>query len=71
MTKIENVLDRIDAIRANSVSDIEFEQTWGKSLDKHVEDLMRKWDELLAQAKAAKRFNNKKLKGGKENDRKH
>lgn len=54
MTKIENVLDRIDAIRANSVSDIEFEQTWGKSLDKHVENLMRKWDELLAQAKAAK-----------------
>lgn len=54
MTKIENVLDRIDAIRANSVSDIEFEQTWGKSLDKHVEDLMRKWDGLLAQAKAAK-----------------
>ena len=72
MAKIEKVLDRIDEIRANSVSDIEFEQTWGKSLDKHVEELMRKWDELQAQAKAAieENVNNKKIKR-KENGRKH
>jgi hypothetical protein len=60
MTKIENVLDRIDAIRANSVSDIDFEQTWGKSLDKHVEELMGNWDELMAQAKDAIEEENKK-----------
>ena len=53
MATIEKGLDRIDEIRANSVSDIEFKQTWGKSLDKHVEELMGKWDELQAQAKAA------------------
>lgn len=47
-----NLLDRIDTIRANSVSDKEFEQTWGKSLDSEVNKMMDRWDVLLAQAKA-------------------
>ena len=53
MTKVMNLIDRIDTIRANSVSDKEFEQTWGESLDSKVKKSMDKWDELLAQAKTA------------------
>lgn len=53
MANVKNLIDRIDTIRANSVSDKEFEQTWGESLDSKVKKSMDKWDELLAQAKAA------------------
>ena len=35
-----NLLDRIDAIRANSVTDQEFDKTWGSSLDRHLEKMM-------------------------------
>ena len=48
-----NLVDRIDTIRANSVSDKEFEQTWGESLDSKVKKSMDKWDEWLALAKKA------------------
>lgn len=48
-----NLIDRIDTIRANSVSDEEFEKTWGESLDSKVKKSMDKWDELLAQARKA------------------
>lgn len=48
-----NLIDRIDTIRANSVSDEEFEKTWGESLDRKVKKSMDKWDELLAQARLA------------------
>jgi len=53
MTKKENLLDRIDTIRANSVTDKKFEQAWGRSLDEVTGKLMGRWDVLLAQAKAA------------------
>lgn len=53
MAQVKNLIDRIDTIRANSVSDKEFEQTWGESLDRKVKKSMDKWDELLAQAKLA------------------
>lgn len=53
MANVKNLIDRIDTIRANSVSDKEFEQTWGESLDSKVKKSMDKWDELLAQAKTA------------------
>lgn len=53
MKEIKNLIDRIDTIRANSVSDKEFEQIWGESLDRSVRKTMDKWDELLAQAKKA------------------
>lgn len=29
MAKEMNLIDRIDTVRANSVSDLEFEKTWG------------------------------------------
>lgn len=53
MVQVKNLIDRIDTIRANSVSDKEFEQTWGESLDRKVKKSMDKWDELLAQARLA------------------
>ncbi len=53
MAKEKNLLDRIDTIRANSVSDKEFEQTWGRSLDEGTGKLMERWEELQALAKAA------------------
>ena len=53
MAQKTNLIDRIDSIRANSVSDEEFEKTWGESLDSKVKKSMDKWDELLAQARKA------------------
>ena len=53
MVQVNNLIDRIDTIRANSVSNKEFDQTWGESLDRKVKKSMDKWDELLAQAKKA------------------
>lgn len=51
MANIKNLLDRIDTIRANSVSDKEFEETWGRSLDEGTKKLMERWDALLAQSR--------------------
>ena len=59
MVNVNNLIDRIDAIRANSVSDWEFEKTWGESLDRKVKKSMDKWNELLAQAKKAIEVSNK------------
>lgn len=53
MAKQENLTERMDTIKANSVSDREFEETWGISLEDHVKNMMAKWDTLLAQAKDA------------------
>lgn len=53
MAKEMNLIDRIDTVRANSVSDLEFEKTWGESLDKKVKKSMERWDQLLIQAKMA------------------
>ena len=53
MAQKENLIDRIDTIRANSVSDKEFEQTWGESLERKVKKSMDRWEKLLAQAKKA------------------
>ena len=53
MTKKVNLIERIDTIRANSVSDKQYEQTWGRSLDSKVKQSMDRWDALLAAAKKA------------------
>ena len=53
MTKKVNLIERIDTIRANSVSDKQYEQTWGRSLDSKVKQSMDRWDVLLAEAKKA------------------
>jgi hypothetical protein len=51
MANLKNLLERIDTIRANSVSDYEFEETWGRSLDVGTKKLMDRWDALLAQTR--------------------
>ena len=53
MTEVRNLLDRMDTIRANSVSEQEYEKFWGKSLDSKVKKSMDRWEDLLAQARAA------------------
>ena len=53
MNQINSIIERIDTIRANSVTDKEYEKTWGRSLDSKVKESMDRWDELLAQAKNA------------------
>ena len=53
MVHIINLIDRIDTIRVNSVTDKEFEQTWGMNLDMKVRNAMGRWDELLEKAKNA------------------
>ena len=58
MAQKTNLIDRIDSIRANSVSNKEFEQTWGESLDRKVKKSMDRWEELLAQAKKTIKVNN-------------
>ena len=40
MSAMENIIDKLDAIRANSVSDKQFIDTWGISLDEHIERMM-------------------------------
>lgn len=40
MATLENIIDRIDAIRANSVTDKQFRDTWGISLDEHMGKMM-------------------------------
>ena len=37
---MKNVIDRIDAIKANSVTDKEFKSVWGISLDDHMKKVM-------------------------------
>ena len=56
--QVKNLIDRLDTIKANSVSDQEFEKTWGESLDRSVEKMMGVWDRLQAQAKQAIEVNN-------------
>ena len=53
-----NLIDRIDTIRANSVSEKEFEKTWGESLDRKVKKSMDRWEQLLVQAKESIKVNN-------------
>ena len=53
MKEVKNLIDRIDTIQANSVSEQEYERFWGKSLDSKVKNSMDRWEVLLAQAKAA------------------
>ena len=53
MGKNESLIERMDTIRANSVSDQQYEQTWGRSLDSKVKQSMDRWDALLATAKEA------------------
>lgn len=53
MAQQENLIERMDTIKANSVTEREFEETWGISLETQVENMMDTWNHMMAQAKEA------------------
>ena len=53
MKHVKNLMDRIDDVRANSVSDDEYKRVWNRSLDEQVSRMTALWDELMARAKEA------------------
>jgi hypothetical protein len=48
---MKNVIDQMDSIKANSVSEKEFKNTWGISLDEHMERMMEHVHETDARVK--------------------
>jgi hypothetical protein len=40
MAAKENIIDRIDTLKANSVKEEQFRATWGMSLDEHMAKMM-------------------------------
>lgn len=54
MAKQRDLLDRIDEVRANSVTPEKFKEAWGYSLEDHVEDMMDFIRELEAKESPAK-----------------
>ena len=58
MKATKNVVDMIDAIKANTVSEKEFESVWGISLDEHMERIMehvRKTDARVKEQRGPKK----------------
>ena len=53
MKRVKNLMDRIDEVRVNSVTEDEYERVWNRSLDEQVSRMMVRWDELMARAKEA------------------
>ncbi len=53
MKRAKNLMDRIDEIRASSVSDEEYKRVWKRSLDEQARKMAARWDELLSCAKEA------------------
>ena len=48
---IRNLIDRIDTIKANSVTTEEFKKTWDKSLEDYLDKMMDFWCKIEAQTK--------------------
>ena len=44
--KEQTLIERLDEIKTNSVTDEDFKRVWGKSIDECVKEDMEKWDEL-------------------------
>ena len=53
MEHVKNLMDRIDEVRVNSVTEDEYERVWNRSLDEQVSRMMVRWDELMARTKEA------------------
>jgi cystathionine beta-lyase family protein involved in aluminum resistance len=51
MIATKNIIDVIDAIKANSVSEKQFESVWGISLDDHMKKMMEHVRETDARVK--------------------
>lgn len=59
MAATKNVIDQIDAIKANSVSEKQFESVWGISLDEHMERMMehvRETDERVKEQRGREKL---------------
>lgn len=50
----KNLLDRIDEVRANSVTPEKFEKMWGYTIDEYLDKMMAKVAEIDAQNEAKK-----------------
>lgn len=50
-----SIMDRIDHLRANTVTDQEFEKLWGKSMDEHMARIMDHVKEFDAKLAASKK----------------
>ena len=48
---MKNVIDTIDAVKANSITDKEFKSVWGISLDDHMKTVMEHVRETDARVK--------------------
>ena len=53
MKHVKNLMDRIDEVRVNSVTEDEYERFWNRSRDEQVSRMMVRWDELMARTKEA------------------
>lgn len=49
---MENIIDKIDAIKINSVTEKEFKSVWGISLDEHMNRMMEYVRKTDARVKA-------------------
>ena len=47
----QSLIERIDEIRANSISDEEYQKIHGESIDESVKKLMKSFDEKLEKYK--------------------
>ena len=57
---MKNVIDTIDAVKANSITDKEFKSVWGISLDDHMKTVMehvRETDAWVKKEREAKEQN--------------
>lgn len=50
----KDLLDRIDEVRANSVTPEKFEKMWGYTIDEYLDKMMAKVAEIDAQNEAKK-----------------
>jgi hypothetical protein len=48
------LLDKIDEVRANSVTPEKFEKMWGYSIDEYLDKMMAAVEQIDAQTKARK-----------------
>ena len=53
MSSKMSLIERIDEIRANSVTDEKFKSVWGISIDEHVARMMKFVEEQEAKSKPA------------------
>jgi hypothetical protein len=54
MNTMDLLLDRIDEVRANSVTPEKFEKMWGYSIDEYLDKMMAKAAEIDAQTQGKK-----------------